>query len=437
MSPSTKKIKVTKPPKIEVDIKEKTELQEEDDEEQYASSDDKVKVGKYEEAPKYLKDNEYIRNGYLINCHSYKLVLKSLFVWSNESVNVWTHLLGTVMSFVLFVGVYFAVRTLVFKSLTEKEFNKLKHSINSETMNFSLAVKEAHSSCLRKHNQNNCTLFEDIMKESNKFLSDLKSNNEAIQKVLKYIDNMEDLVNKLNSSNNSLLIRWDMYKDKLMNYINDDNSLEIKDYKREEIRRWPLFIMLFSAILCLGCSTTFHWFGVMNSKTFKFLSRLDYSGILFLIPGSCYPPYLYFYYCDKRWAVLYLFTITTSSLICMYFTLSPGFYLPEKRRLRGSMFLLLGISTAIPIFHLALFGDYVIGFHNKPYLCFWYWGGIAYVVGGIFYVLRVPEKYVPNKFDYIGQSHNLLHSFVLLGFIFHFFGALDSYYYRLDNKCPV
>jgi hypothetical protein len=51
--------------------------------------ENKVIIGKYEDAPKYLQDNEYIRNGYLINCnYSIKKILKSLFKFSNETVNV-------------------------------------------------------------------------------------------------------------------------------------------------------------------------------------------------------------------------------------------------------------------------------------------------------------------------------------------------------------
>lgn len=117
--------------------------------------------------------------------------------------------------------------------------------------------------------------------------------------------------------------------------------------------------------------------------------------------------------------------------------MTPNYHAPEKRKLRGVMFLLLGVSTAFPIFHLAFFGKYVPGFENRPYLIWWYLGGISYVMGGVFFVIRLPEKYFPNKFDYCCYSHNILHTLVLFGFLLQFCGALDSYYYRLNNKCPV
>lgn len=52
-------------------------------------------VGTATEAPLNLVDNEFIRRGYRIGYHgSIKSILKSLFQMHNESVNVWSHLLG-------------------------------------------------------------------------------------------------------------------------------------------------------------------------------------------------------------------------------------------------------------------------------------------------------------------------------------------------------
>ncbi len=84
--------------------------------------------------------------------------------------------------------------------------------------------------------------------------------------------------------------------DKIISFIKYDI---IDDIKGENIGRWPLFIMLFAAIVCFGFSSIFHWFSIYSKNIFLVLSRLDYAGITFLIPGSCYPPYFYFYYCEK------------------------------------------------------------------------------------------------------------------------------------------
>lgn len=58
-------------------------------------------VGKIHDAPEFLRDNEYIHNGYRINFNSYWNIFKSLFVLHNEFVNVWSHILGAIFVILL------------------------------------------------------------------------------------------------------------------------------------------------------------------------------------------------------------------------------------------------------------------------------------------------------------------------------------------------
>ena len=53
-------------------------------------------VGAWEEAPWYARDNEYILKGYRIGFTTTRRILKSLFMCHNETINVWSHLIGAV-----------------------------------------------------------------------------------------------------------------------------------------------------------------------------------------------------------------------------------------------------------------------------------------------------------------------------------------------------
>jgi predicted membrane channel-forming protein YqfA (hemolysin III family) len=55
-----------------------------------------------------LKDNEFIKHGYRINFDSTIKVAKSLFMLHNESVNIWSHLIGSmlVILLVLYTATY-------------------------------------------------------------------------------------------------------------------------------------------------------------------------------------------------------------------------------------------------------------------------------------------------------------------------------------------
>ena len=65
----------------------------------------------------------------------------------------------------------------------------------------------------------------------------------------------------------------------------------------------------------------------------------------------------------------------------------------------------------------------------------WPKGGIAYIIGALLYVFRIPEKYKPGSYDICGSSHQIFHICIVAGVIFHYFGSLNSFYYRLDNAC--
>ncbi|XP_041109295.1 progestin and adipoQ receptor family member 3-like isoform X2 [Polyodon spathula] len=62
-----------------------------------------IRLYTYEQIPVFLKENPYITDGYRAYLPS-SLCLKSLFILSNETVNIWSHLMGFFLFFTL--GVY-------------------------------------------------------------------------------------------------------------------------------------------------------------------------------------------------------------------------------------------------------------------------------------------------------------------------------------------
>lgn len=53
---------------------------------------------RFEEAPGFLQYNPYILRGYR-GCLSTKLCLESIFWWTNETVNIWSHIFGWMLFF--------------------------------------------------------------------------------------------------------------------------------------------------------------------------------------------------------------------------------------------------------------------------------------------------------------------------------------------------
>lgn len=62
-----------------------------------------IRLYTYEQVPGFLRENPYITDGYRAYLTS-RLCIKSIFILSNETVNIWSHLLGFFLFFTL--GVY-------------------------------------------------------------------------------------------------------------------------------------------------------------------------------------------------------------------------------------------------------------------------------------------------------------------------------------------
>ena len=261
--------------------------------------DNKIIVGKYSEAPDYLKDNEYIKEGYLINCNSFNKVFRSILVCSNETINIWSHLIGCIISILLIIFIACFLKTGKIKELSQTEYEDIQIKLNEAVIPL---IKD-----LKKTNEENnyinvSNIINKIKINSENLIDNYGSKSKVITNIENYLEKNENLINQimeLNNNSNILEIivkNWEICSNKITNYI---NKFIINDIKGEDIGRWPLFIMLSSAIGCFAFSTSFHWFSIYSKELYSFLCRLDYAGITLLIPGSCYPPYYYFYYCEK------------------------------------------------------------------------------------------------------------------------------------------
>ena len=281
------------------DIKHKNDKKEE----KLHKKKEKIIVGKYSDAPDYLKDNEYIKDGYLINCHSLKMVLRSLFVCSNETINVWSHLLGCIISLLLIIFTATSIKTSLLKELTQSEYEDLQVKVNETIIPWSSELRKHKLNEIGTLTENVSHVIDDILSSSDNLVANYGTKTTTITIIGDFIENTKYLINKIvnifsNDSNilDDITTKWEICVDKIISYIKYDFK---DDIKGENIGRWPLFIMLSAAIVCFGFSTSFHWFSIYSKNLYSILCRLDYAGITFLIPGSCYPPYFYFYYCEK------------------------------------------------------------------------------------------------------------------------------------------
>lgn len=63
-------------------------------------------IGNLKDAPSFLHDNEHIITGYRIGFNTTRKIFRSLFMIHNESVNIWSHIIGVIL-FILLIGYTF------------------------------------------------------------------------------------------------------------------------------------------------------------------------------------------------------------------------------------------------------------------------------------------------------------------------------------------
>ena len=119
-------------------------------------------LGSYEEAPKFLQDNEYIKNGYLLHCNTFNKILKSFLILHNETINIWSHLLGAIffLCLILYTSIYITnIKTQIAKIRIDSSFvaykaKELKNESNDIMENIYKTMKEIENNFIKFEKEN-------------------------------------------------------------------------------------------------------------------------------------------------------------------------------------------------------------------------------------------------------------------------------------------
>ncbi|KAK7309144.1 hypothetical protein RJT34_05650 [Clitoria ternatea] len=358
----------------------------------------KYQLVEYHSLPGYLRDNEYILGHYRSEWPM-KQVLLSIFTIHNETLNVWTHLIGFFIFLALTIYTAMKVPKVV-------DLNSLQH--------FPDLLKKP-----------------DLYKLHTELLTCLPSMPD-LHKLKEEISSwhIKELVynclpERFSSSNHTDACVLHSVKEDLANII---APLMIRP-----ITRWPFFAFLGGAMFCLLASSVCHLLSCHSERMAYIMLRLDYAGIAALISTSFYPPVYYSFMCYPFFCNLYLGFITVLGIATILVSLLPMFQNPEFRTIRASLFFGMGLSGAGPILHkLYLFWGEPEVFHTTGYEILM---GALYGIGALVYATRIPERWMPGKFDIAGHSHQLFHVLVVAGAYTHYQAGLVYLRWRDLRGC--
>lgn len=192
-----------------------------------------------------------------------------------------------------------------------------------------------------------------------------------------------------------------------------------------------------SAAICMGISAIYHLFFVYSHGASNLLMKLDYTGIVILCFGSAVPPTMYTFACNEvaHLRNIFMIILSVSSLTVFIVSNLSFFGRANLKWLRGLLFVVFGISVALPVFYARL--NFQSKYMLDINLIFFIIGGAFYILGAVLYSTRVPERCKPGAYDICGHSHQIFHFCVFIGALIHYYESLKVYHLRQSFFCPI
>ncbi|KAL6623282.1 hypothetical protein ACP70R_033161 [Stipagrostis hirtigluma subsp. patula] len=358
----------------------------------------------YDALPEWLKDNEFI-HGYYRCEWPMKQTILSIFSIHNETLNVWSHLIGFLLFLCLTIFTAMVIPRNGGGSSGTKSGSIAYWGDLVEVANMTVVLRhEALAACL--------------LLPPSAAAAELSENGQ------------EEIPTSCppNTSSSSL-----SHHQAIQDAGTATDALAGAP-AGDPVTRWPLFLYLGGAMVCLLTSSVCHLVLCHSERTAYVTLRLDYAGIAALIVTSFLPLVHYTFLCEPALRRLYMGSVTALGAATVAASLVPAFQAPELRPLRAALFSCMGASGVVPIAHkLALYGGSAPGaVASAGYEAVM---GALYGLGVAVYAARVPERWAPGRFDLVGHSHQLFHLFVVAGAYAHYLAGLEYLKWRDVDKC--
>eukprot|EP00300_Choanocystis_sp_HF-7_P033738 c46152_g1_i1.p1 GENE.c46152_g1_i1~~c46152_g1_i1.p1 ORF type:complete len:307 (-),score=63.58 c46152_g1_i1:201-1121(-) len=188
--------------------------------------------------------------------------------------------------------------------------------------------------------------------------------------------------------------------------------------------RAALGTFFFGSTCCYLCSATYHTLHICSPESSIAFGQLDFVGIVLGIWGGETGAIIALFPCEHHKMWLFELALTIFGIIALMVVIIPRFNSNTYRGTRSLIFVAFGLSGLLPFFvfiwdHLACSNHHACSVALTQVVSNAIFCASAFLFGACLYNFRFPERYFPERFDLFGQSHQIWHLLVVLGFWFN------------------
>jgi len=191
-----------------------------------------------------------------------------------------------------------------------------------------------------------------------------------------------------------------------------------------------------AAVGCFSISSMYHLLGPSNKLLFKRLQALDLTSILLLILFSYIPPIYVAFSCEDHQTLRAIYISLITALVVSMLALSaclPSWNSDAFDRIRSSAYALIVLFAMVPAFHWAVVVPTSEAYFGLSRLLI---GLIAYSIGFIAYMAKIPERYTSwNGIAFVGSSHNIWHIMTAFGTFWLLRSLIEYHDFKTMHGC--
>jgi adiponectin receptor len=132
---------------------------------------------------------------------------------------------------------------------------------------------------------------------------------------------------------------------------------------------------------------------------------------------------------------LYMRIFYQSAIILLITLVIMHHVLKHDDKINSTGFIAVTVAGFIPLFHWVYLNGYNsnVSYFLSNIIMFY----ILLGVGIFFFRTKIPERFAPGYFDYVGASHQLWHIFSLFGFYWWYNNSMELIKYHQTHACTT